>query len=61
MSDLETLAMTKSPRASASSLKESPVFQSQFAVLQARLRAARAYLHATLDQIWDKVEAMRRK
>ena len=57
--DLEALAMTKSPRASASSLKESPVFQSQFAVLQARLRAARAYLHTTLDQIWDKVEAAR--
>ena len=59
VSDLEALAMTKSPRASASSLKESPVFQSQFAVLQARLRAARAYLHTTLDQIWDKVEATR--
>lgn len=57
--DLEALAMTKTPRASASSLKESPVFQSQFAVLQARLRAARAYLHTTLDQIWDKVEANR--
>jgi alkylation response protein AidB-like acyl-CoA dehydrogenase len=59
VSDLEALAMTKTPRASASSLKESPVFHSQFAVLQARLRAARAYLHATLDEIWDKVEATR--
>jgi alkylation response protein AidB-like acyl-CoA dehydrogenase len=59
VSDLEALAMTKTPRASASSLKESPVFQSQFAVLQARLRAARAYLHTTLDEIWDKVEATR--
>ena len=57
--DLEALAMTKTPRASASSLKESPVFQSQFAVLEARLRAARAYLHTTLDEIWDKVEAAR--
>jgi alkylation response protein AidB-like acyl-CoA dehydrogenase len=59
VSDLEALAMTKTPRASASPLKESPVFHSQFAVLQARLRAARAYLHATLDEIWDKVEATR--
>jgi alkylation response protein AidB-like acyl-CoA dehydrogenase len=59
VSDLEALAMTKTPRASASSLKESPVFHSQFAVLQARLRAARAYLHTTLDEIWDKVEATR--
>jgi indole-3-acetate monooxygenase len=59
VSDLEALAMTKTPRASASSLKDSPVFQSQFAVLQARLRAARSYLHTTLDEIWDKVEAAR--
>jgi indole-3-acetate monooxygenase len=28
-------------------------------VLEARVRAARAYLHATLDEIWDKVEATR--
>ena len=40
VSDLEALAMTKTPRAAASSLRESPVFQSQFAVLEARLRAA---------------------
>ena len=59
VSDLKALAMTKTPRASASSLKESPVFQSQLAVLEARLRAARAYLHTTLDEIWDKVEATR--
>lgn len=55
--ELKALAMTKTPRAAASSLKESPVFQSQLAVLEARLRASRAYLHATLDDIWDKVEA----
>jgi alkylation response protein AidB-like acyl-CoA dehydrogenase len=59
VNDLEALAMTKTPRAAASSLRESPVFQSQFAVLRARLRAARAYLHATLDEIWEKVEAKR--
>ena len=57
--DLEALAMTKTPRAAASSLRESAVFQSQFAVLEARVRACRAYLHATLDRIWDKVEATR--
>jgi alkylation response protein AidB-like acyl-CoA dehydrogenase len=57
--DLEALAMTKTPRAAASSLRESPTFQSQFAVLEARIRASRAYLHSTLDQIWDKVEATR--
>jgi alkylation response protein AidB-like acyl-CoA dehydrogenase len=57
--ELNALAMTKTPRAAASSLRESPVFQSQLAVLEARLRASRAYLHATLDQIWDKVGATR--
>jgi indole-3-acetate monooxygenase len=55
--ELHALAMTKTPRAAASSLRESPVFQSQLAVLEARLRANRAYLHTTLDQIWDKVVA----
>jgi indole-3-acetate monooxygenase len=57
--ELKALAMTKHPRAAASSLKESPVFQSQLAVLEARLRACRAYLHATLTEIWGKVEATR--
>jgi indole-3-acetate monooxygenase len=57
--ELTALAMTKTPRAAASSLRESPVFQSQLAVIEARLRASRAYLHATLDQIWERVEATR--
>ena len=59
MRELKTLALTKHPRAAASSLKDSPVFQSQLAVLEARLRACRAYLHATLTEIWGKVEATR--
>ena len=57
--ELKTLAMTKHPRAAASSLKESAVFQSQLAVLEARLRASRAYLHTTLTEIWRKVEVTR--
>ena len=57
--ELKMLAMTKHPRAAASSLKESAVFQSQLAVLEARLRASRAYLHATLTEIWRKVEVTR--
>jgi alkylation response protein AidB-like acyl-CoA dehydrogenase len=57
--ELKALAMTKTPRGAPSTLMQSPVFQSQLAMLEARLRAARAYLHATLDQIWDKVEATR--
>jgi alkylation response protein AidB-like acyl-CoA dehydrogenase len=57
--DLEALARKKTPRGAPSTLMESPVFQSQLAVLEARLRACRAYLHTTLDETWDKVEAAR--
>jgi alkylation response protein AidB-like acyl-CoA dehydrogenase len=57
--ELKGLAMTKTPRAAAASLKESPSFQSQLATLEARLRACRAYLHATLEEIWNKAEATR--
>jgi alkylation response protein AidB-like acyl-CoA dehydrogenase len=59
MTELKALAMKKTPRGAASSLKESAVFQSQLAVLEAKLRASRAYLHTTLDEIWDKVERTR--
>ena len=57
--ELTTVAMTKTPRGAASSLKESPVFQAQYATLHARLRAARAYLHNTLDDVWSTAEATR--
>src|SRR5215467_10904054 len=50
--DLQALAMTKTPRGAATALKDSPVFQSQLAVLEARLRACRAYLHTTLHDMW---------
>jgi 3-hydroxy-9,10-secoandrosta-1,3,5(10)-triene-9,17-dione monooxygenase len=57
--DLAALALTKTPRGAPSSLKESPVFQSQLAVLEARLRALRAYLHTTIDETWSKTERSR--
>lgn len=57
--DLKDLAMTKTPRGAASSLRDSAVFHSEFAQLEARLRACRAYLHATLDEIWDEVDRTR--
>lgn len=43
---LRDLALTKTPRGAASSLKDSPVFHTQLAQFEARLRAARAYLHS---------------
>jgi alkylation response protein AidB-like acyl-CoA dehydrogenase len=57
--DLTALAATKTPRGQPSSLIESPVFQSQLAVLEARLRSLRAYLHTTIDEVWDKAVAAR--
>ena len=56
VADLTALAMVKTQRSAAASMKESPVFQSQIAVLEARLRSLRAYLHTTLDEVWNKVE-----
>jgi indole-3-acetate monooxygenase len=59
VSDLTALASTKTPRGQSSSLLENPVFQSQLAVLEARLRSLRAYLHTTIDEVWDKAVAAR--
>lgn len=56
LGDLTTLAMTKTPRGASSSLCESPVFQSQIARLEARLRAVRMYHLGTLREAWELVE-----
>ncbi len=52
--ELTALAMTKTPRGASSSMKDSPMFQGQLAVLEARLRACRAYLHTTLEQAFHQ-------
>jgi alkylation response protein AidB-like acyl-CoA dehydrogenase len=57
--DLLALAITKTPRGAPSSMRESPVFQGQLAHLEARLRAARAYLNETLGDVWIDVEKSR--
>lgn len=46
LDELRHLAMTKTPRGATSSLRESPVFQTTLAKLEARYRSARAYLHS---------------
>ena len=56
LDDVCALAMTKSPRGAASSLLESPVFHSELARLEARLRTARSYLLSTLRAVWDAVD-----
>ena len=57
--DLTALATTKTPRGLPSSLAENAVFQTQLAVLEARVRSLRAYLHTTIDEVWDKAVAAR--
>lgn len=57
LEELSELAMTKTPRAATMSLRESPVFQADLAQYRARYEAARAYLHATVRDIWREVEA----
>lgn len=55
VSDLLTLALSKTPRGAASSLREAPVFQTELARLEARLRAARAYHLQTLADVWGAI------
>ena len=57
LDDLRHLAMTKTPRGATASLRDSPVFQTELARLEARYRAARAYLHMTADDVYRKVAA----
>ncbi len=47
------LAAVKAPRVSGLLLRDDPVVQSEVAVAEARLRAARAYLFETLREAWD--------
>ena len=56
LDDLTALAMTKTPRGAASSLIESPVFQSDLARMEARLRTARSYHLGTLRSVWNAVD-----
>ncbi|MGD9806740.1 MAG: acyl-CoA dehydrogenase family protein [Hyphomicrobiaceae bacterium] len=56
LDELTALAMTKTPRSATMSLRESPVFQTDRALLQARCEAARAYLHTTARDVWREVE-----
>jgi alkylation response protein AidB-like acyl-CoA dehydrogenase len=59
VSDLAALALTKTPRGTPSSLVESQVFQSDYAQLEARLRSARAFLHSTVEESWERAHACR--
>jgi len=49
------LAAEKTPRGAQSTLRHNQVIQSQVAQASARLRSARAFLLASLDDIWTEV------
>ena len=57
LGDLRGLAMSKQQRGATSSLRESQVFQSDLAKMEARYRAARALHLATLREVWDDISA----
>lgn len=50
------LALDKTPRLARSKLRDNPVIQSDLAQCEARLRAARAYLLAEVEDIWARVQ-----
>lgn len=56
LADLRDLALKKTPRGAASSLRDSPVFQAELARMEVRLRAARAYHHQMLAEAWAEVD-----
>ncbi len=54
LDDLRDLAKNKKPRGMGSTLKDSPVFQTQLAQMEARLRSARAYLMEVAGEAHDQ-------
>ncbi|HJM93859.1 MAG: acyl-CoA dehydrogenase family protein [Alphaproteobacteria bacterium] len=55
--DLVALARKKTPRGARNALRDSPVFQTKLAELEAQLGSPRAYKHAILSEIWETVDA----
>jgi indole-3-acetate monooxygenase len=54
------LARDKIPRGARNTLRENNLIQAQVAQSEARLRAARAFLLRSLDQIWGEIDGARR-
>ncbi len=53
--DLVELAGAKTQRSARTSMRESPVFHTRIAEVEARLGAARAYQQGTLEEVWATV------
>jgi indole-3-acetate monooxygenase len=56
LDDLRELALTKTQRGASVSLRESPVFHTDYAKLEAKWRAAQMYHLTTLREVWVDVE-----
>ena len=50
------LARDKIPRGARGTLRENNVVQSQVAQCEARLRSSRAFIHETLEEMWETAE-----
>jgi indole-3-acetate monooxygenase len=50
------LARDKIPRGARKTLRENNVIQAEVAKCEARLRSSRAFIHATLEEMWDEAE-----
>lgn len=57
LDDLKALAMTKTARGATSSMRDSQVFQTDLARMEARWRAARALHHAAFGEVWSALSA----
>jgi alkylation response protein AidB-like acyl-CoA dehydrogenase len=57
---LVALAREKTPRGYASKLRDSAVVQSEIGASEARLRGARAYLMATIGEVWAEIQRANR-
>ena len=57
INDLLQLAGHKTARGARSSMRESPVFQTRLAEIEAQRAAARAYQQQVLHDVWEKVES----
>ena len=54
--DLLALGRKKKPRGARSTLRDSPVFQTRMAEMDAQLGSARAYKHAILTEVWEHLD-----
>ena len=50
------LARDKIPRGARKTLRENNVIQSEVAQCEAKLRSSRAFIHATLEEMWEEAE-----